>query len=118
MPAHLLNDTLIGPASRYVQKAQEESLAASTEELAGLRFSLLLTVKWEASGIESPDRREELRSEISELRNHYFDKLDEIAMNFGISAAVKAKEHVERAVTLPSGMKLPAEPGEEGYPFL
>jgi hypothetical protein len=90
-----------GPATRFVQEQREQLLASELEELAGLRFSIVITAKWESSGDEDPQRREELRIELEDLRTRYFDKIDRIAMTFGVAQAVKAKDEVERNVTLP-----------------
>jgi hypothetical protein len=105
MSAQLLDTASFGPASRYVQEKQQASLSANTEELAGLRFSIILTAKWEASASADEERRNELRSELSGLRRHYSQKIDEIAMTFGVQNAIKAKEKVERTVAIPLGMK-------------
>lgn len=92
---------LPGPATRFAQAQQEFLLAAQIEELASLRFSIIITAKWEASPDESADRREELRDELEDLRTRYFDKIDSIAMTFGVDHAMKAKEQVEHGVTRP-----------------
>ena len=73
MSAQLLETTSIGPASRYVQVKQEASLAAHTEELAALRFSIILTAKWEASAGIDEERRNELRRELDGLRRALFE---------------------------------------------
>jgi hypothetical protein len=99
-----LYPSLIGPASRYIKESHEALLAYETEELAALRFSLILTARWEASD-EDPQERAELRADLSLLRRHYSDKIDEIAMTFGVDAAMKAKDHVERTVVVPRDIK-------------
>jgi hypothetical protein len=66
-----------------------------------LRFSIILTARWADSDSESPDRRAELRADLAQLRKHYGDKIDEIAMTFGVDQAMKAKEEVERTVVVP-----------------
>jgi hypothetical protein len=93
--------TTPGPATRFVQEQREQMLAIEMEELAGLRFSIVITAKWEASGDEDAQRREELRIELNDLRKRYLDKVDQIAMVFGVAEAMQAKEEVERNVTLP-----------------
>jgi hypothetical protein len=90
-----------GPATRFVQEQREQLFASEMEELAGLRFSIIITAKWEASGEEDQQRREELRLELEDLRGRYLDKIDRIAMTFGVSRAMQAKEEVERNVTMP-----------------
>jgi hypothetical protein len=90
-----------GPATRFVQEQREQLLAAEIEELAGLRFSIVITARWEADRDEDPQRRKELRIELDDLHTRYFDKIDRIAMAFGIAQAMQAKEEVERNVTMP-----------------
>ena len=111
----------IGPASRYVLETREELLTYETEELAAVRFSIILTARWVASDDEAPERRAELRSELELLRKHYGDKIDEIAMTFGVDQAMKAKEEVERTVVVPRDIvtfETPSdsrEEADEGY---
>jgi len=100
-----LHSLLMGPASRYVKETREAVLAYETGELAALRFSIILTARWEASDDEDPQQRAELRADLSLLRRHFGDKIDEIAMTFGVEEAIKAKEEVERAVVVPRDMK-------------
>ena len=100
-----LHPSLMGPASRYVKESREAMLAYETEELAALRFSIILTARWEASDDEDPQQRAELRADLSLLRRHFGDKIDEIAMTFGVEAAMKAKEEVERTVVVPRDLK-------------
>ncbi len=90
-----------GPATRFIEKKQEQLLAVDAEELAALRFSIVLTAKWEADGDEEPQRRAELRGELASLRASYYDKIDRIAMAFGVSVAMKMKDEVEQRVTVP-----------------
>jgi hypothetical protein len=92
-----------GPATRFVSEQREQLLASELEELAGLRFSIIITAKWESSGDEDPQRLEELRIELDDLRKRYFNKIDEIAMTFSVAQAILAKEEVERNVTIPLG---------------
>jgi hypothetical protein len=113
MSAQLLDTASFGPASRFVQENLQSSLAANTEELAGLRFSIILTAKWEASAKVDDERRNELRSELAGLRRKYSQKIDEIAMTFGVQDAMKAKEAVERAVAIPLGLKPLMTPDED-----
>ena len=96
----------IDPASSVPHNPQAGRLAINIEELAGLRFSILLTAKWEASGEEDLERRIELRNELMQLRSLYFDKIDQIAMTFGVSSAMKAKDEIERSVILPRSSKI------------
>jgi len=120
-----LHASLTGPDSRYVKEDREALLYYETEELAALRFSMILTARWEASENEDPQQRAELRADLSLLRRHYGDKIDEIAMNFGVEEAMKAKDGVERTVVVPRDMKplkiqrheevSSEESGETGY---
>jgi hypothetical protein len=105
MSAQLLDTASFGPASRFVQDKLQASLAANTEELAGLRFSIILTAKWEASASVDEERRNELHTELAGLRRHYSQKIDDIAMTFGVQNAITAKAEVERTVAIPLGMR-------------
>ena len=96
-----LDTANIGPASRHIRETRDVLLAYNAEELAALRFSIILTARWEASSDEHPERRAELCDELALLRKHYGDKVDEIAMTFGIQQAMKTKEEVERTVIVP-----------------
>ena len=109
MPASILDAPVAGPATRYVQ----DNLTARTEELAHLRFSIVLTAKWEATEIRDALHRKELRADLEQLHALYFQKIDEIAMNFGVQSAMEAKEKVERAVKVPRGLKTPASREEQ-----
>ena len=95
----------MGPASRYIKETREVLLAYEIEELAALRFSIILTARWEASDNEDLEQRAALRADLSLLRRHYGDKVDEIAMTFGVAEAMKAKDEVERTVVVPRDMK-------------
>lgn len=95
----------LGPASRYIRETSIELLDYETEELAALRFSIILTARWAASDDETPERRAELRQELALLRKHYGDKVDEIALTFGVQQAMKAQSQVERTVVVPRDLK-------------
>lgn len=112
MSASILDAPVAVPVTRYVQ----EGLAACTEDLARLRFSIVLTAKWEASERGDALHRKELHTDLEQLHGLYFRKIDEIAMNFGVQEAMEAKEKVERAMSVPRGLKMPRlreEAGEE-----
>ncbi len=112
---HAPLDTVnIGPASRYIRETRDVLLAYDAEELAALRFSIILTARWEASSEEDPERRAELRDELALLRKHYGDKVDEIAMTFGIQQAMKTKEEVERTVIVPHETTPPTMEADNG----
>lgn len=104
-----LDPNLMGPASCYVRESRNALLAYEIEELAVLRFSIILTARWESSDREDRAHRAELRGELALLRKHFGDKVDEIAMTFGVDAAMKAKEEVERTVVVPVDAALPGE---------
>lgn len=74
-----------------------------------LRFSVILTARWQASDSESRERRAELKNELELLRKHYGDKIDEIALAFGVTAAMNAKEDVERSVIVPRDARMIGE---------
>ncbi len=114
MSTSLFDAVSIGPASRFAHQDEENLLAASTIELAGLRFSIILTARWEAAACDDLERRNELRAELEDLRRQYSQKIDEIAMSSGIQNAIDAKEKVERAVAIPLGMDLSIEPDRDG----
>jgi hypothetical protein len=94
-----------GPASQYIRETSIELLDYETEELAALRFSIILTARWAASDSETPERRAELREELELLRQHYGDKVDEIAMTFGVQQAIETQSQVERTVVVPRDLK-------------
>jgi len=109
VPTQLLHEPLDlsvnGQASRYIRETSIELLDYETEELAALRFSIILTVRWAASEDEVPERRAELRDELALLRRHYGDKIDEIAMTFGVQKAMETQNEVERTVVVPCDVK-------------
>jgi hypothetical protein len=107
MHTHMLEVTSLEPGSQCAHEERESLLVASFEELAGLRFSILLTARWEGAAVEDQERRNELRAKLVSLRRKYSNKIDDIAMTFGIQRAMNAKEEVERTVTIPRGMDLP-----------
>jgi hypothetical protein len=92
------------PAARYLDEQRKSLLVAKIEQLAGTRFSIILTAKWETSDTVTAERRGELRSELSSLRALYMDQIDEIAMTFGVQTAMEIKEEVERTVSIPKEM--------------
>jgi hypothetical protein len=103
-----------GPASRYVRNRPQTSLSDAVEQLAGFRFSIVLSARWENSGVLDAHARAELRDELCQLRSLYSDKIDEIAMNYGVQAAIDAKESVEREVILPNAMVPPLKTKSDG----
>ena len=109
-----LDSSTIGPASRYVRETRDAALAYETDELAALQLSIILTARWESSDFEEPDRRAELRDELALLRKHYGDKVDEIAMTYGVQQAMKTKEEVERRVVVPRDTNPAEKPPDDG----
>ncbi|MGH9561854.1 MAG: hypothetical protein ACRD3S_10400 [Terracidiphilus sp.] len=106
----------IGPASQYIRETSIELLDYETEELAALRFSIILTARWAASDEESLERRAELRNELELLRRHYGDKIDEIAMTFGVQQAIAAQNQVEKTVVVPRDVKpIPTKVDDKNY---
>jgi hypothetical protein len=99
--SHTLDVVLSGADFRHPPDRLKTTLTASIDELAGLRFSILITARWEESEDESEEQRAQLREELVLLRSLYFDKIDHIAMNFGVRHAMKAQREVERKVNLP-----------------
>jgi hypothetical protein len=95
----------MGPASRYTRETGIEMLEYESEELAVLRFSIILTARWAASDDEVTGRRAELRGELAQLRKHYGDKIDDIAMTFGVQQAMQTADEVERTVVVPLELK-------------
>jgi hypothetical protein len=65
MSAQLFDTVSIGSASLYAHEKQENLIATSTSELALLRYSTILTARWEASRNEDVEHRDELRAELS-----------------------------------------------------
>ncbi len=79
-----------------------QDLAESTARLASLRFLIIAAA-----------RREQTREQLARLRRQYSALIDEIAMSFGVQAAMDAKESVERSVTVPRGWRPAAAPRDE-----
>lgn len=111
--------TTAGQLAAEIQNVKlDMKLAFVTEELARLRFAILLTARWEGEQEEDLERRKELRAELADLRRDYYDKVDEIAMAFSVAQAMKTKAEVERTVVLPREVR-PAEPArvDDGLHF-
>ena len=95
------------PDSGFNLERQNTDLAALTEEMAGLRYSIILAARWAGSKSIEAESRADLQTELAQLRALYSDRLDEIAMRFGIPQAIAAKETVERTVHVPKGAMHP-----------
>lgn len=100
-----LHPSQMGPASLYVKETREAMLAYEIADLAALRFSIILTARWETSHRQDAQQRAELRADLAILRGHYEEKIDEIARTFGVEEAMKAQEDVERTVIVPCDMQ-------------
>lgn len=105
MSTQLLDEVVIGPAAWDAGEKRETLLAVHKKELSYLRFSILLTGKWEALGGMGLERRNDLRAELAGLRRSYSQKVDEIAMAFSVQDAMNAQQEIERTVILPPSMK-------------
>jgi hypothetical protein len=104
-----------GSGARFAHQTREALLGGAIEQLAELRGSILLTAECEADAGHEPRRRAELRRDLEQLRRSYRARIDSIAMSFGVDAAMKAKEKVERTVTLaPPVVAAPAGETELG----
>ena len=101
MSNHTLDAVLTGSDCRRAPDKLKTTLTTNIDELAGLRFSILITARWEESEDETEEQRAQLRDELVLLRSLYFDKIDQIAMNFGVRHAMNAQREVERKVNLP-----------------
>jgi hypothetical protein len=112
MPVPAPEPAALVPASIYARLKRETNLAAITQELAGLRFSIILLARWESSRKMDPVNLIELRRELKELRALYFDKIDGLAMSFGVQQAMETKQTVERSVVVPKGMAPPLQEKE------
>jgi hypothetical protein len=101
MLASIVAEAPILPAAVYIRLRHETNLAAMTQELASLRFSILLLARWEGSRSLSKESLAELRTELAHLRALYLEKIDDTAMTFGVQQAIETKETVERTVAPP-----------------
>jgi hypothetical protein len=104
VPTAILDANSIGLDSNLEPEPQEPTLAASRDELGGLRFLIVLAARWAASKSVDPQCRAELRTELQNLHTLYFEKIDAIAMRFGVQEAMDAQKEVERTVQVPRSM--------------
>ena len=100
----------IDPDSRYAYDDAEALLAGSTDQLARLRFTIILVARWEPSSGVTSHRRKEMRTELTRLRNLYLGMVDELAMAYGVHQALMTRNYVECTVCVPKGMLPPASP--------
>ena len=87
---------------------QEKSagpLTALTEKLGELRFFIILTARWESSNDVDREERSVMRSDLLRLRKQYSDKIDEIAMSFGVQQAMNAQREVEHSIHVPAEIR-------------
>lgn len=103
----ILDDVSFDPVLATPAEQETLNLAAAREELARLRYMLILTARWESSDRLNSKRRAQLRTDLVQYRSLYSQKIDEIAMAFGIQQAMEAVEHVERRVSVPQSAKMP-----------
>ena len=104
MSTAILEANSIGLVSYRAPEPEQPTLAASCDELGGVRFLIVLAARWEASSSVDPECRAELRLELDHLRTLYFEKIDSIAMRFGVQQAMDAQREVERTVKVPRSM--------------
>lgn len=118
MLTHFAEMVGIDYGSPYANEKREILLATVREELASLRFSIIVTARWEWSASEDHDveRRDDLRADLQLLRRNYSEKIDEIAMTFGVDCAMKAQTDVERTVTCSQVIEIPVRRFEEYDP--
>jgi hypothetical protein len=105
MPTQSFDSVSTSCGSWFAHEKQGNPFAAGTNELASLRFSIILTARWEAAAGKDLEHRNELRAELANLRRQYSQKVDYLAMTFGIQSAMDAKEEIERGVVVPLGME-------------
>ena len=110
-----LDPSIAGPATRYAFHHQQAGLSGAVEQLAGLRFSILLSAKWLGTGVLTGHARTELQDELRQLRLQYSNKIDEIAINYGVQAAMVAVDGVEREVGVPKIMAPPLQSEFVGF---
>ena len=103
----------IVPAAVHIRLKREANVAAMTQELAGLRFSILLLARWESGRAMDAASLKGLRKELAELRTLYEDKVDSLAMSFGVQQAMETQRRVERSVQVPRGMMPPLRHQEQ-----
>jgi hypothetical protein len=118
MPADLLDAAPSSHALIHTESEREYLLAVAREELASLRFATILTARWEAAAQKDVARRNEMRADLKTLRRNYSDKIDEIAMKFGVQDAMVAQREVERSVFVPKFEDAPELADEDNDPCI
>ncbi len=117
MSTAMVERTASCSVNSYTPSGKDTTVDFAIEELARLRFSIVLIARWEEAERGDAERRMELHTELARLRTHYFEKIDEMAMTFGVQQAMDAKEMVEHQVFVPRGAALPGSPDDEGTPI-
>jgi hypothetical protein len=117
MSTAVLDRAALIPATLYARLRREPNRSAFLEELASLRFSIVLLARWQASDYVEKENRDELCHELARLRSLYFDTIDEMAMAFGVQQAMNAQKQVERTVEVPPDMLPPVSAGEDGQQY-
>ena len=107
MSTAILEMSTFDPVIRFIENTPEARLAAEVEELVSLRSFIILKTRWEASEYLNKVHRAELCDELQEVHRLYAQKLDAIAMDFGVAHALEASKDVERRIAVPEGT--PAE---------
>lgn len=98
---------------RSLLNRTENSLAARIDELASLRFSLMLAARYADSENQKVGHRDELRARLKVLRRQYSEKIDEIAIGLSATDTMRVLEQVEQNVVIPRGIQLSIESLEE-----
>jgi hypothetical protein len=97
----MISDTAFGTSTGsgmgFIFDKPESPLAATIDELVGLRSSIILAARFAESENQAVERRGELRARLVVLRRQYTEKLDEIAMTLSAQEAIRAKEEVEQS---------------------
>lgn len=94
----------------------QRNLISLTEKLASLRYLIILTARWAGSDSIGHERRTVMNRDLVRLRRAYSLLIDDIAMNFGIPAAMDAQNEIESNVVVPKGIKPPENREyEEGF---
>jgi hypothetical protein len=113
MSTAVLDSAALIPATLYARLRREPNFSAFLEELTGLRFSIVLLARWQASDYVEKENRAELCHELTRVRSLYFDTIDEMAMAFGVQQAMNAQKEVERTVEVPCDMMPPMATRED-----
>lgn len=99
-----MSHTLLGSPrlDASTRLASQPSLTTLTDKMAELRYLILITARWEGSDSVGRAKRTVMRNDLVRLRKEYANRIDEIAMNYGVQQAMDAQRDVERRVQLPA----------------